>query len=96
MKKLFVILMILFTVSAIADITIEIPKDCSIQGTEYSTGGGKKIINYVEIDCLYPNGQYIKHIVNWWKFSGFLGLGRLTMPSQIDFVKTDVLVPRKR
>ncbi len=68
------------------EMTCYYPKTCrEIISSEYSTGGGDKVIHYVEVDCKTNNGEYIKYIDRIGSIGGFFGLGRFTQPDKIYF-----------
>ncbi|MBT8762540.1 hypothetical protein KFV02_01160 [Desulfohalobiaceae bacterium Ax17] len=65
------------------------PKGTEIISSEFSTGGGKKVIMYIEVDVRYPDGRYVKYLDSIIKTAGFLGLGRIVIPDKIVFVPWD-------
>jgi len=65
------------------------PKGTTIISSEFSTGGGKKLIMYIEVDVRYPNGQVVKYLDSVVKTAGWFGLGRLAIPKKIIFVEWD-------
>lgn len=62
------------------------PKEC-VQplGSKYSTGGGNKVIQYVQLDCRDKQGGMVSYIDQITALSGLFGFGRLTMPDRITF-----------
>jgi len=63
------------------------PKNClEIKSSEYSTGGGKKLFQIVEILCKTKEGYstYVDYIVTP---AASLGAGRLAMLDKIKFIK---------
>jgi len=90
MKKLLTFAFILSLISPCfaGEMICYYPKSCKqIVSTEYSTGGSKKLIHYIELDCITNEGQYVKYTDKIIKKAGFLGLGRLTIPDKIIFIK---------
>ncbi len=62
------------------------PNTCrKIVSSEYSTGGGDKIVQYMEMDCVTENGSYIKYIDRIGSIGGAFGLGRFTQPNKVLF-----------
>ena len=93
MKKLLTFIFILSLISPCfaGEMICYYPKSCKqIVSTEYSTSGsGKGVIHYLELDCITNKGQYVKYTDKIIKKAGFLGLGRLTIPDKIIFIKWD-------
>ncbi|GEM_PF-5957142 len=64
------------------------PKTCKeIVSSEYSTGGGDSVIQYIELDCRTKEGEYVKYIDRMGSVGGFFGVGRFTQPDKIYFRK---------
>lgn len=64
------------------------PETCEkIASSEYSTGGGDSIIQYIELDCVNRNQEYVKYIDSMNSLSGAFGFGRLTIPKKVIFKK---------
>ena len=60
-----------------------------IVDTEYSTGSGDKVIQYIELGYYDKNGNYIKYIDRIASIGGFFEMGRFTNPDKIIFKKWD-------
>lgn len=64
------------------------PETCEkIASSEYSTGGGDSVIQYIELDCVNKNQEYVKYMDSMGSLSGAFGFGRLTIPRKIVFKK---------
>lgn len=64
------------------------PQSCEkITSTEYSTGGGDSFIQYLELDCINSNLEYVKYTYSMESLARAFGLGRLTIPKKIIFKK---------
>lgn len=64
------------------------PETCEkIASSEYSTGGGDSIVQYIELDCVNKNQEYVKYVDLVGSLSGAFGFGRLTIPQKIVFKK---------
>jgi hypothetical protein len=75
----------------VATCTATVPMECeTIQGSEFSTGGGDTINQYIEIDCNLKDGTYKKYLAGLTSWSGFLGLGRTNLPNEISIVRGQV------
>jgi len=88
--KLFLLVMGIFIMSPIqanaGDLNCKYPKECTQPlGSKYSTGGGKNVIQYIQLDCRNESGGMVSFIDEMGSLSGFLGLGRFTMPDKISF-----------
>ncbi len=69
-------------------LTCYYPQSCEkITSTEYSTGGGDSIVQYLELDCINSNLEYVKYTYSMGSLAGSFGLGRLTIPKKIIFKK---------
>ena len=70
--------------------TCNYPSTCkTITSSEYSTGGGDKIVQYMEMDCITKSGQYVKYIDRIGSVGGFFGVGRFTQPNKVIFIPWD-------
>jgi len=85
MKKILVTMALITTVVSAGTITAKIPKGCIPQSSEYSTGGGDKAFQILEIMCKMPNGTYASYIDTKFSAGGFFGVGRVTAPDKIIF-----------
>lgn len=85
--KFLAVLLTLFTFNAFAVCIVNYPSSCNLQGSEYSSGGGKKIIVYIEIDCKDSEGNHVKYIGTKGSVGGLFGFGRFTMPEKIKFIR---------
>jgi hypothetical protein len=94
MKKILMFALAITIVSATpaiaGNLTCKYPKEC-VQplGSKYSTGGGNKAIQYVQLDCRDSKGYMISFIDEMGSLSGLLGFGRLTMPNKISFTPSN-------
>ena len=96
MKKLMLLLLVLVTLASASTI-IEIPNNVkSVQSAEYSSGGGNTAIVYVKIVCELNDGSFIMWNLTKTSASGLFGMGRLSIPEEIRFVKANVTKPRWR
>lgn len=94
MKKTLYIatLLSIFAFPALADSkTVYYPQEAcdEILSQEYSTGGGDRIVQYLEILCKDSQGNYTGFVVSWGSVSGMLGLGRFTIPEKFTYVPYD-------
>jgi len=65
-----------------------LPRDCvEVLDSEFSTGGGKSAVWYVEVRCRLANGRQRIYIDGDW---GFRLLGRFELPKYIDLVPSNV------
>ena len=87
MKKLLTAVFLLGAVGAAHAAEVRVPKDCDVQSAEFSTGGGDKIVRYIEVLCEYPNGRQVIYIDEQASVAGAFGFGRFTMPNKIEIIK---------
>ena len=88
--KILVVLSLLLPTLAHAGgtMTCHYPSSCKqITSSEYSTGGGDKVVQYMEMDCITTNGSYVKYIDRIGSVGGAFGFGRLTQPDKVVFIK---------
>jgi len=65
------------------------PPTCKqIVSSEYSTGGGDKTFQMVEIGCRTADGGYVVYSDAVGSVSGFFGMGRIASYDKIGFVPT--------
>ncbi len=64
-----------------------LPKNCTYLDSEFSTGGGDKVSYMMEVTCKMPKDEIVKY--THWEISitSLFGVGRLTAPKKIAFVK---------
>lgn len=63
------------------------PKTLKITDSEFSTGGGDKIMVILEVSGIDKNtNQYVKYIDTLTSITGLLGLSRFTCPDKIEFI----------
>ena len=63
------------------------PPACKqIVSSEYSTGGGDKTFQMMEIGCRTSNGGYVIYTDSVATVSGFFGMGRIGAVNKIKFV----------
>lgn len=86
-KKYTIILAFLLANSAYAGGTsiAYVPKGCIVDSAEYSTGGGDKMIQYLEVLCLFKDSSKAVYIGRIVSLGGMFGLGRITQPDKIIF-----------
>jgi len=90
MKKLLLIMCLISTPAfATGQRTAYIPKGCQVESAEYSTGGGDKMIQYLEVLCRFPDGSLAVYIDREFSIGGAIGLGRITQPDKIVFREHD-------
>lgn len=90
MKTLLLLTVLLITAntaSAGGTSTAYIPKGCTVVSAEYSTGGGDKMVQYLEVLCAFPNATRAVYIDRIASIGGFFGAGRFTQPDKIVFVE---------
>ncbi len=89
MKKIILALAISFVtfvpLTSIAENICLVPQDCEIISSEFSTGGGKKSIYIMEVDCKSNDGLITKYLDAEFSAGGFFSLGRITMPRKVVF-----------
>ena len=66
---------------------VRVPKDCDVESAEFSTGGGNKVVRYIEVLCRYPNGRQVIYIDEQASIAGAFNMGRFTMPNKIEIIK---------
>ena len=84
---LLVILINISTTPVVADKawTCYYPEGLNILSTEFSTGGGDKFMVILEVFG-EKDGKYVTYLDSSIHASGIFGLGRLTIPSRINYV----------
>ena len=87
MKIKLLLAALMFTPLVLADGVCEIPKECEIISSEFSTGGGDKAYYIMEVDCKIKD-RVIKYIDVEASVGGLLGFGRVAMPRKIVFKNT--------
>lgn len=65
-----------------------VPMSCEIISSEFSTGGGDKLLVLMEVDCKKADGTINKYIHQKASAAGLLGFGRWVTPEKITFVKS--------
>ena len=70
--------------------TCHYPKELDIKSTEFSTGGGDKLIIYLEVFGYHKEQeQYVTYIDSKGSVGGMFGLGRFTAPEKIEYIPWD-------
>ena len=88
MKKLLIILSLLF-VSIFAMDTIIIPINVKeVKSVTFSSGGGDKAVVYVKVFCIMNDGKMILFNASKVSASGMFGLGRWTISEAIEIKKS--------
>ena len=82
--------MAMFATTATAK-TVYYPKHAcaEIVSQEYSTGGGDKTFQILEILCKDENGKYTGFVATWGSAAGFFGMGRIASEKRFDYVPYD-------
>ena len=72
---------------------VRVPKNnChQILSATYSTGGGKSVFIYLKVLCKGKDGSESLFMENKISGAGILKISRLTIPSQIKFIKDESL-----
>ena len=68
--------------------TVYYPKSScdEIVSQEYSTGGGDKMFQILEILCKDESGKYTGFVATWGSAAGFFGMGRIASETRFDYV----------
>lgn len=84
---LLVILIKIYNTPVVADKawTCYYPEGLNILSTEFSTGGGDKIMVILEVFG-EKDGKYVTYLDSSINAGGIFGLGRVTIPTRINYV----------
>ena len=85
-------MLVMMTGVAVAGDVVWAPKDCTIENTKFSSGGGDSAFFYMEVFCTYPDGRQVLYLDQKVSIGGIFGIGRVTMPSDIEIIKTDKVI----
>lgn len=87
MKKLLLGLCLLSTVSFASTVRVTLPYDTvEVISSDYSTGGGDKVVVYLEVLVKLKDGTYAMYTKQTASIGGLFGMGRLTIPDRFIYV----------
>lgn len=72
--------------------TVYIPEDVKeVKSATFSSGGGNSAIVYVKVFCEMDDGREVLYIDEKISVAGAFGLGRINLPSKVEFIKTNAV-----
>lgn len=89
MRLFILVLSCSYAVSARAENVCYYPEGCEIISSEFSTGGGKRALYVMELDCRQKDGSMVKYIDVEFSAAGMLNMGRISVPRKIVFKEHD-------
>lgn len=89
MRKLLLGLFLLGSLATLANtVDVILPYDTArVISSDYSTGGGKKTIVYLEVLVELKDGTYEMYTSSDISVAGFFGMGRWTIPDRFRYIK---------
>lgn len=74
-----------------SEVVCKIPPACvKPLGSKYSSGGGRTVVQYIQLDCYNDRSDLVSFIDEIPSLAGLLGLGRYVLPPKISFVPADI------
>lgn len=87
MKKLIALLMLVGSLNCLADtIKVVLPSNTKrVISSDFSSGGGKKTIIYLEVLVELDDGTYAMYLDSTVSAAGLIGYGRYVLPDKFTY-----------